>query len=298
MSVRAVSRRLLLSGPNRDLRGVAFFVLVPLALAFMTATATGYSRTLGYGGAILYVSLLSLVPWWIGEGTTRVVWILTRQHRPPLWHTCSLGVLLACVFVGPYVSFVTHVFAIYWPSSTAASETLSAHATHNTSENIVHIVRAIVLWTTANYIFDRLLDYPRFRNEEAKLAEPSCELEHIKPVREQPLHDAGSLGRPNCGLLQRLTRITSLADITVVKAEEHYILVYSEHDQELVAYRFGMAVKDLEDENGFQVHRSYWVRKSAVIAQHQSGSRVSLEMKDGETVPVSRPYHALIRQVF
>lgn len=298
MSVRAVSERLLLSGPNRDLRGVTFFVLVPLALAFMTATATGYSRHMGYGGAILYVSLLSLIPWWTGEGTTRVVWRLTRHHNPPLWHTCSLGVLLACIFVGPYVSFVTHIFASYWPSSGLAPTTVSGAGTHGAAESIVHIIRAIVLWTSANYVFDRLLDYPRFRNEDRKAVADAHRLEQPRPLIELAPENIGGAQRTVCGLLQRLERINSLADITVVKAEEHYVRVYSERDEELIAYRFGKAINDLEAEEGFQVHRSHWVRKSAVVSKHQSGSQLALEMQDGSKIPVSRPYHALVRQVF
>ncbi|MEM9359095.1 MAG: hypothetical protein AAGB04_23170, partial [Pseudomonadota bacterium] len=226
MSVRAVSQRLLLSGPNRDLRGVTFFVLVPLALAFMTATATGYNRHMGYGGAILYVSLLSLIPWWIGEGTTRVVWRLTRHHKPPLWHTCSLGVLLACIFVGPYVSLVTHIFASYWPSSGLDPTTVSGAGTHSVTESIVHIIRAIVLWTAANYFFDRLLDYPRFRNDDQQAIADVPRLEQTGPPIELASEDTRCAECANCGLLQRLKRINSLADITVMKAEEHYVRVY------------------------------------------------------------------------
>ena len=285
MSGRAVSERLLLPGPRRDLRGVAFFVLVPLALAVMTATTTGYSRALGYGGALLYVSLLSLIPWWIGEGTTRLVWICTRSYRPPLWLLCGLGALAACVFVGPYVSLVSYLFGRYWPIGDAAAM-IGGRTDDRLLEGLMQVGRAVVFWIAANYVFDRLLGYPRFRN-------------HDVPSRDEPPGrvTARGLERGRGGLLQCLSRIKALSDITFVKAEEHYVRVHSEQAEELVAYRFGMALKDLEGEDGFQVHRSYWVRRSAVVGTQDSGSRLTLEIKDGSTVPVSRPYHALIRQV-
>ena len=281
MSVRAVSERLLLSGPGRDLRGVAFFVLVPLALAVMTATTTGYSRALGYGGALLYVSLLSLIPWWVGEGTTRLVWICTRRYRPQLWLICVLGALAACVFVGPYAMLVSFLFKSYWPIGDAVAM-LGGAADNRWQEGLMQVARAVFFWTAANYVFDRWLGYPRFRNHDAASSDGTT---------------AASVDLERGGLLQRLDRIKALSDIIVVKAEEHYVRVHGERANELVAYRFGLALKDLEGEDGFQVHRSYWVRRSAVVGTQESGSRLSLRIRDGSIVPVSRPYHALIRQV-
>ncbi|MEM6496599.1 MAG: hypothetical protein AAF709_07725, partial [Pseudomonadota bacterium] len=132
---------------------------------------------------------------------------------------------------------------------------MSGAGTHSVTESIVHIIRAIVLWTAANYFFDRLLDYPRFRNQDQQAIADVPRLEQTGPPIELASEDTRSAECANCGLLQRLKRINSLADITVVKAEEHYVRVYSERDQELIAYRFGKAIKDLNSEDGFQVHR-------------------------------------------
>lgn len=273
LSARTMSEKLLLSGPGRDLRGLAFFVLVPLALAVMTATATGYNRVFGYGGALLYVSLLSLIPWWIGEGTTRIVWRLIRKHRPPLWLVCILGALASCIFVGPYSMAIALLFKTYWPvgdGSAAFGVTAEPHWQHGA----IQIARAVFFWTAANYVFDRLLDYPRFRNPELSIRSAD-----------------------DCGLIRRLSHISSLSDIAVVKAEEHYVRVHSADTDEFIAYQFKMALKNLEGEDGFQVHRSYWVRRSAVVAIREEASQLSLELTDGSIVPVSRPHHALIRQV-
>ena len=145
------------------------------------------------------------------------------------------------------------------------------------------LARAIVLWTAANYVFDRLLNYPRFRY-------PIGMANESQRSADRPEMDG-------CGLLKRLNRINSLSEILFVKAEEHYVQVHSEHDRELVAYRFGAALDDLKGEDGFQVHRSYWVRRSSVVGKNDNGSRLTIDIKNGTTVPVSRPYHALVRQV-
>ncbi|MEM8949917.1 MAG: LytTR family DNA-binding domain-containing protein, partial [Pseudomonadota bacterium] len=203
----------------------------------------------------------------------------------PLWLVCSLGVLLSCVFVGPYASFVSYLFKSYW-SLGGEGAMIGSVANNPLLESLTQVVRAVVFWTAANYVFDRLLDYPRFRNEDAsKNANPpnTSAFANMKDTRS--------------GLLHRLNRIGALSDIIVVKAEEHYVRLYSEHDEELVAFSFGMAVKDLYGEDGFQVHRSHWVRRDAVLRVQDNGLRLTLEMKNGSVIPVSRPYHALIRQV-
>ena len=265
---------------KKDLRGVAFFVLVPLVLAAMSATTSVYSRELGLGWALLYVGLLSLIPWWIGEGTTRAVWFGARRLQPPLWVICALGALAAGVFVGPYAWLIGHLFKTYVPAGNPA--VFAAATPSVAAETLIPIVRAVVFWTAANYAFDRLLNYPRFRY-------PIGSANESNRAAQRP--ETG-----DCGLLQRLTRIDSLSEILFVKAEEHYVQVHSEHDRELIAYRFGAALDDLKGEDGFQIHRSFWVRCSGVVRKNDNGSQLTLEIRNGATVPVSRPYHALVRQ--
>ncbi|MEM7058610.1 MAG: hypothetical protein AAF557_13535 [Pseudomonadota bacterium] len=160
---RATLNRVETPSPKIDLRGVAFFVLVPLLLAALSATETGYNRALGYGGAMLYLAHLALIPWWIAEATTRLVWRLTRRYRPSLWLTCVLGALLASAIVSPYVTFVSSIFESHWPMREGA-QLISASGEDRLLEGLVHTARAVAFWTAANYLFDRLLGYPRFRH--------------------------------------------------------------------------------------------------------------------------------------
>ncbi|MGD1933056.1 MAG: LytTR family DNA-binding domain-containing protein [Candidatus Phaeomarinobacter sp.] len=269
---------------NSDQRGFAFFVITPLALAAVTATTTGYSETFGLVGAFFYVSLLSVIPWWVGEGTTRVAWFAMKPLTPPLWFVCTVGILVACVFIGPYVSYVSSVFYGSW-SSHALSQGLPPQNQSTPVDVFMQVARAMFFWIGANYVFDRLLNYPRFRYESAHQLQA--------PIVECPDQDA-----EQGELLRRSTKFGNLSDILTVKAEEHYVRVTGAHSQELVAFSFGLALKDLQGQDGFQVHRSYWVRRSAVVRVKTGGSKMSLEISDGSVVPVSGPYHALIRQVF
>lgn len=262
-----------------DWRGPMFFFGVPLALALVTVTTSGYSETLGYGWAFLYVSHLSLIPWWIAEFTTRFVHFCLRSYCPKLWLVCSLGILLACLFVGPFVFLVSSIFERIWEGAGLVLN--QNHTSETTSAIVIQVVRAIFFWTAANYFFDRFLGYPRFRNHETLSEEANRSREEVET-----------------NLLRKLNLISSLSEIVLVKAEEHYVRVESRETHEFITYRFSSALQDLKKEEGFQVHRSFWVRKSAVVGKHTEGRQLSLEMTNGSIVPVSRPYHALIRQVF
>ncbi|MEM1383528.1 MAG: LytTR family DNA-binding domain-containing protein [Pseudomonadota bacterium] len=280
--LRAKLDRLFTAVTQIEMRGFAFFVVVPLSLAALSATETGYNRALGYTGAMLYLTHLAVIPWWIAEGTTKLVWYCCRRYRPPLWLTCTLGALLASAIVSPYVTFVSSVFESHWPMRDGV-QMISASGENRLVEGLVHTARAIVFWTAANYAFDRLLGYPRFRNE-------GVVAEKASPPRSEAEEEAGS------GLLQRLQRFGSLSEIILVKAEEHYVRVRGDHAEELIAYRFGQALQDLHGEEGFQVHRSYWVRSDAILRTEDTGARMTLITRSGLEIPVSRPYHALVRQ--
>ncbi|MEM6279591.1 MAG: LytTR family DNA-binding domain-containing protein, partial [Verrucomicrobiota bacterium] len=261
-------------------RGFAFFWGVPLGLAAVTVTTSGYSESLGLGWAFLYVSHLSLIPWWIGEGTTRLVHFGLRKFQPPLWVVCLIGVLLACVFVGPYVSLVSTIFDRFLEAGQGSVESGGDSGV----SIFLQIFRAIVFWIAANYFFDRFLHYPRFRYDNGSESEADS-------------NGQGESPETDVGLLRKLRKISSLSQIILVKADEHYVLVKSREDQEMISYRFGAAVADLEKEDGFQVHRSHWVRRSSVTQVCEEESQLSLELEDGSTVPVSRPYHELVRQI-
>lgn len=266
-----------------DSRAVAFYV-VPLALAVIAATETGYNRTLGYGGALIYVALLSLVPWWIAEGATRLARRALARWTPPLWVLTSLGALLACVAVRPYVSAVASLFNTHWPGG---AELRAEGAGRRTAEMLMQIARAVAFWMAANYAFDRLFGFPRFRYEHAQSGSRAASSES----RGEPPRAPDSTG-----LAARLGKVGSLREIVLVKAEQHYVRVRSAAAEELVHYRFSAALEDLAGEDGLRVHRSHWVRRSAVAEVGQDDGRLTLRLADGTSVPVSRTYNALVEQ--
>ncbi|WP_299149986.1 LytTR family DNA-binding domain-containing protein [uncultured Tateyamaria sp.] len=75
-----------------------------------------------------------------------------------------------------------------------------------------------------------------------------------------------------------------LAQITRVKAAEHYLEVYSADGKEVIRERMVTFLEQVGPEDGIQTHRSHWVAGDSAL--DLTGSK--LRLRDGEKVPVAR----------
>lgn len=83
-------------------------------------------------------------------------------------------------------------------------------------------------------------------------------------------------------------------DLLAVQAQEHYIRIIATDQTPMLLYRFSDALEQLQARPGLQVHRSYWVSLDAIERIERDGTRMSLRLRNGERVPVSRRYMALV----
>lgn len=86
--------------------------------------------------------------------------------------------------------------------------------------------------------------------------------------------------------------------IIALKAEDHYVRVYTEHSDTLVLMRFADAVARVAESDGIQVHRSYWVRNSVVKTLVRNGRRYELHLRNGQVAPVSRAFETRVKSRF
>ncbi len=90
-------------------------------------------------------------------------------------------------------------------------------------------------------------------------------------------------------LRARLPGALRLADILAVSAEDHYLRVHTTAGSTLILLRLSEAIAELEGIEGAQVHRSWWVAKSAIIGSRRDGRKLILTIKGDLEAPVSRP---------
>ena len=78
--------------------------------------------------------------------------------------------------------------------------------------------------------------------------------------------------------------------------EDHYIQVHTELGSYMLLMRMKDALIELEDYNGMQVHRSYWVCIDAVDKVKKEPRKTILIMSNGLKIPVSRKYLTKVKE--
>jgi hypothetical protein len=76
-----------------------------------------------------------------------------------------------------------------------------------------------------------------------------------------------------------------------VRAEDHYLRVYTAKGDDLILMRLADAELELARSDGLRVHRSWWVARRAVVGvEKRGGGGLALVLVTGHRVPVSRSY--------
>lgn len=77
-----------------------------------------------------------------------------------------------------------------------------------------------------------------------------------------------------------------------LQMDDHYLNIVTDKGQHLLLIRFKDALLKLDNYDGFQTHRSWWVSREAVTASKKEGRKLILIMENGLEVPVSQTYLA------
>ncbi len=95
-------------------------------------------------------------------------------------------------------------------------------------------------------------------------------------------------------LLKRL-KPEAQGELLALQMEDHYLRIHTSAGNDLILHRLSDALAEVAGLDGRQVHRSYWVARSAVRGVEREGRRMVLVLKNGLKVPVSRANVAAIR---
>lgn len=81
-----------------------------------------------------------------------------------------------------------------------------------------------------------------------------------------------------------------------VSADDHYLLVITAEGEGRVLMRFRDALEELAHLPGYQIHRSHWVAREALVRVRQDGRRYLADLSDGKVLPVSSAYVERLRE--
>jgi len=113
-----------------------------------------------------------------------------------------------------------------------------------------------------------------------------------------PRADAGlTSGAAPAEIRAKLAPRLARARLIAIQAEDHYLRVHTEAGSDLILMRLTDALNALRDNDGLQVHRSWWVARGAVQTVQWKKGRGALGLEGGLSAPVSQTFAPAVRAV-
>ena len=245
-----------------------------IARAIVAATAIGiFLGIVGPFGSYLNGSAVTRIAYWVlsmwlGVASYGGAFVLARWLAPrigiPLWIAAFLLVIAASL---PQ-SLATSALALYfWPDL--------ARLSLSQLDWFMQVLMLAGPVTLGYAWWTRLLSLPG--------------TVHALPERE-----AGGEPDEASGLFALLP-LRLGRDIICMEMEDHYVRVHTPLGSDLILMPMARAIEDVAVIEGFRVHRSWWVARSAVLRIDGPPRTMRLHLVNGIDVPVARRTVAMLR---
>ena len=208
--------------------------------------------------------------WLVGNIVFSVTIRVFQTRTWPIWSGLVLAGLVTALPGTGTVWFVMAIFLDYQPFDLSGILRLYAQV----------FVLHLIIGSLVFHLVNRLL-----RQQDTS-------------VESSPPDDrvsTASHAEPDAALLARLPA-RSRAELLHLRMQDHYVEVHTAAGSELLLLRFRDALREVEDINGLQVHRSHWVARDAVVGvERRGGGRIILRLVNGSRVPVSRSFAPVLK---
>jgi hypothetical protein len=261
-----------------------FFVCIPLACALVfSLVGTRLTNNMPYLDSLIYMTLHMFIAWWAVSMGAALIKLAFRSWQPPLIAVCVLGFFASIIPAAFMFQAVGEFFGALYPAFAAnrADDALPSWDLAYLFHFIRYSIPALPLFLAGVYGYRYVsgvnwFGYPQEAGTQAT---------------SEPL----SLGIATAQLIEGCT-LPNDAVLLAIKAEQHYIQIWSDKGNDLVRFRFKDIPRTLAHYHGTQVHRSWWVNLDQVRSHEQDGRKLALVLTDKLTVPVSLSYkNAVLR---
>lgn len=117
------------------------------------------------------------------------------------------------------------------------------------------------------------------------------------PTTDAPDPDKASVPASDPGQSPATRLLPDVGPVYALKGEDHYVRIFGQSGEQLVLMRLRDAIADVQDDQGEQVHRSWWVSRAAVASVRRIGRTAELTLIDGTVVPVARDMMPRLREL-
>lgn len=208
--------------------------------------------------------------------------ISSLGHRLPLWLCAVGGCLLASVpetFFGPATSWILGIQPERFDTGDSRADFRAYLSGRGPWIFLLFAALGTSLWMLLNFnwmarVWRRVDALP----PEAR-ARPGWDEEHARRL---------------VGMLPEGKR----APLMAISAELHYVRLRTEAGSDLVLMPFGAAISPFAAETGMRIHRSHWVRRDAVRAIRRVGNGLTVRLRDGTALPVSRSFRGAVLEAW
>lgn len=266
-----------------------FYIGVPLINGFMLGwLQVGRTAAWPKPIALLYWLGVSFLGLYILDIGTRPIARVFRVWRIPLWVTLLTGQLIVSPLVlTPAVRQWTRWIHGFLP----AGETLPLQVA-TLSQLVQSVPTNVAFWLGTNLLFYYGFGMPRMGYIPSSAMSPPRSPQ--RPAADgEPGAGAQARDEASGPAFMSKVRPERRGTLLALRAEGHYLRVFTDAGSDLILWRLGDALNELGDREGMRVHRSWWVAERALAGEPGTES---LKLHNGLQVPVSRSYRLLARE--
>ncbi len=270
-----------------------FFLGVPTLIGVLLgATGAGAAAHFPWGIGIAFWVASGVAVWVCLYAGSVAAAVALRPWRAPLWVVLTLGALIGSL-VGRYAIYGVAELLAGWMEDGRTPKPMPGFAF--SADFVIAYLQGwagvFAAWVLVGLAFDRWLATPGYgRGMVAPATDP---MPAAAPQAAAP--GAVALSPAASAFLDRLPKRLG-RNVLTLEAADHYVRVTTDRGSDLVFGRLADAIEALKELDGVRVHRSWWVRRSAVVAMHPQGKGFVLDLAGGGRVPVAQAYREVARQ--
>ncbi len=255
-----------------------------LAAPLLASLLLGWNRMLvgdnmSRTGSTLFWTGLVFIVWLAAIVGTRTVSALTRHWSLPAWLVAFVGAALGVLlFYWPIARFRHFGIGLLPAEFTVHAPPLPWPTLEYLPRLFANTLPVILYWVV---VYSAFAKWPGGRPQQAVAQDAD--------VAALLAQGVGAEATLRARLPAHLD-----AEIIALKAEDHYVRVYTARGDTLVHYRFRDAVQDLRGVDGLQVHRSYWVRRAAITGRSTKAHARFLQVGPNLSIPISRSFQRVL----
>jgi hypothetical protein len=261
-----------------------FFLGIPVAMGFVfSLVGTKLTNGMPYLDSLFYMNIHLLTAWLPVCLGAYIIKFSFRNWQPPLIAVCLIGLLIALIPAAFLFQKLGDLYASMYP--VYAANRVDDSQPGWTLDYLLHFIRysmpILPVFLAGVYSYRAVMGVDWFGYKSPRL--------YIFSNPESPLHIEKKICSATASLIEG-TQLPKEAELLAIKAEQHYIQIWSDQGTDLVRFRFRDLAKTLEGCNGAQVHRSWWVNLDQVQSCRQAGRKLELIVNDELIIPVSLSY--------